>query len=599
MPAAGAGPPPRPVCALPGPVVHAYDRLDGVHEGRNAMASADGTGHACATRRRRTSARLGAEQLEPRRLLTVVLTPHEQLLLELINRARAAPAAEAERLGIDLNAGLAPGTISSAAKQPLAPHPILLEAAGRHAQDMLDRDYFEHDNPEGQDPTARARALGYVGGVGENIAWGGSTGTIDQIAHVVARHDGLFRSSGHRTNLLEPGYREVGPAVRFGRFTTDGRTFNASMVAQGFGFGTTAYLTGVAFSDTVVSDRFYTVGEGLSDIVVTATAPAGTTFTTTTGPSGGYMLPLPAGSFSVVFSRGEEATAAVPVSIAGGRNVKLDFDGMFADGTEPPPPPSPAPFVVQSFVAPAAGAYGVGSRVRVAVVLSAPARVSGRPALPLVVGGRTVFAALAGGNGTSTLHFSYTVGRSLSAAEVRLGTTLRDHARIRATDGTRLPAPLPAGIAGDLLAGVSIDTLAPRATGVVTVPESRAYAAGETLRFVVTFSEPVVVGGAPTLALHVRPGNAAVRRATFTAASPDGRSLAFEYVVHAGDGTPTGRPLRMARTIGGGTIADAAGNAAVRSISLPTTTGIRLTVLPVPTAAGRARAGAGGPAPTT
>lgn len=543
---------------------------------------------------RRAFAPLGAEQLEPRRLLTVVLTPHEQLLLELVNRARAAPAAEAERLGIDLNAGLAPGTISSVPKQPLVPHPILLDAAGRHAQDMLDRDYFEHDNPEGQDPTDRARALGYGGGVGENIAWGGSTGTIDQIAHVGERHDGLFRSSGHRTNLLEPDYREIGPAVRFGRFTTDGRTFNASMVAQGFGFGTTAHLTGVAFSDAVVRDRFYTVGEGLSDIVVTATAPAGTTFTTTTGPSGGYVLPLPAGSFSVVFSRGDDVTAATPVSIAGGRNVKLDFEGVFGDGTEPPPPPPspppPAPFVVESIVPPAAGAYGVGSKVRVAVVLSAPARVSGRPSLPLVVGGRTVFAALAGGNGTDTLHFSYTVGRSLSAAEVRLGTTLRDHARIRATDGTRLPATLPAGIAGDRLDGVSIDTLAPRATGVVTVPESRAYGAGETLRFVVTFSEPVVVGGVPTLALHVRPGNAAVRRAAFVSAGPDGRSLSFDYVVQAGDGVSTGRPLRVGRTIGGGTIADAAGNAAKRSITLPTTAGIRITGLLAPAPVGRARA---------
>lgn len=603
---AGAAPPPRSVRRLPGRYGPAYDRRLGAHEGRNAMGSSQGTGRARAMRRRRDRVPLGAEALETRRLLTVALTGHEQLLLELINRARAAPQAEAERLGIELNAGLAPGTISTAPKQPLAPHPILLEAAGRHAQDMLDRDYFEHDNPEGQDPTDRARALGYAGGVGENIAFGGSTGTIDQIAHVAARHDDLFRSSGHRTNLMEGDYREVGPAIRFGRFTTDGRTFNASMVAQGFGFGTSAHLTGVAFTDTVVRDRFYSVGEGLSDIVVTATATAGTTFTTTTGPSGGYALPLPAGTFSVVFSRGDEATASVAVSIAGGHNVKLDFTGVFGDGAEPPPappppPPPPAPFVVQSIVEPAAGAYGVGAKVRVAVVLSAPARVSGRPGLPLVVGGRTVFASLVGGTGTTTLHFSYTVGRSLSATEVRLGTTLRDHARIRATDGTRLPATLPAGIAGDVLDGVSIDTVAPRTAGVVTVPESRAYAAGETLRFLVTFNEPVVVGGAPTLTLHVRPGTAAARRAGFVAASPDGRSLEFAYVVQAGDGSSAGRPLRMGRTIGGGTIADAAGNAAVRSITLPATAGIRIAGLLPTTAAVRARppALAGAPTPAT
>jgi hypothetical protein len=138
------------------------------------------------------------------------------------------------------------------------------------------------------------------------------------------------------------------------------------MVVENFGIGTRAYLTGVAFTDTVATDRFYTLGEGLADIVVTATTAAGTTFSTTTGPSGGYALPLAGGAYSVVFSRGDEATAAVPVSIAGGRNVKLDFDGVFGDGAEPPPPP-PARFVVESIVAPAAGAYGAGSKVRVAV----------------------------------------------------------------------------------------------------------------------------------------------------------------------------------------------------------------------------------------
>ena len=44
----------------------------------------------------------------------------EQYFLELINRARANPAAEAARLGISLNEGLAGGTITASAKPPLA-----------------------------------------------------------------------------------------------------------------------------------------------------------------------------------------------------------------------------------------------------------------------------------------------------------------------------------------------------------------------------------------------------------------------------------------------------------------------------------------------
>ena len=47
-------------------------------------------------------------------------TAQELLDIALVNRARLDPAAEAALFGIDLNEGLAPGTISAASKQPLA-----------------------------------------------------------------------------------------------------------------------------------------------------------------------------------------------------------------------------------------------------------------------------------------------------------------------------------------------------------------------------------------------------------------------------------------------------------------------------------------------
>ena len=59
----------------------------------------------------------------------------EQLMLELINRARMNPAAEAARQGIDLNQGLAPGTISAAPKQVLAMNDLLV-AVGRQPQQL-------------------------------------------------------------------------------------------------------------------------------------------------------------------------------------------------------------------------------------------------------------------------------------------------------------------------------------------------------------------------------------------------------------------------------------------------------------------------------
>ena len=79
------------------------------------------------------------EFLEVRALLTAVqLTDQEQLLLELINRARANPDAEVARLAIGLNDGLQPGTITSQPKQPLVPDQILVNVARAHSQDMLD-----------------------------------------------------------------------------------------------------------------------------------------------------------------------------------------------------------------------------------------------------------------------------------------------------------------------------------------------------------------------------------------------------------------------------------------------------------------------------
>ena len=74
---------------------------------------------------------LQIETLESRRLLTVSMSDYEQLLLELVNQARADPLAEVARNWrvSDLNQGLSAGTISTAPKQPLAAVQSLVNAA--------------------------------------------------------------------------------------------------------------------------------------------------------------------------------------------------------------------------------------------------------------------------------------------------------------------------------------------------------------------------------------------------------------------------------------------------------------------------------------
>src|SRR6478735_4975947 len=86
---------------------------------------------------------LPIEPLEPRRLFTAVSPSNlQQYMVELINRARANPTAEAARYGISLNEGLPAGTISTAPKQPLAINRYLTDGARTHSQWMIDTDTF-------------------------------------------------------------------------------------------------------------------------------------------------------------------------------------------------------------------------------------------------------------------------------------------------------------------------------------------------------------------------------------------------------------------------------------------------------------------------
>jgi len=92
--------------------------------------------------------------------------------------------------------------------QPMWVDERLEAAAGRHARDQAARNYFSHTNPDGCDPTCRAKRAGYPVGTGENLFAGPPTA-----AETV---DGWMRSAGHRINILDPEYRTVGSATALG-----------------------------------------------------------------------------------------------------------------------------------------------------------------------------------------------------------------------------------------------------------------------------------------------------------------------------------------------------------------------------------------------
>ncbi len=259
------------------------------------------------------------------------LSVYEQLMLELVNRARLNPAAEAARDGISLNSGLRSGTLSSAARQALAPNDLLNAAAASHSAWMLARDVFSHTGSGGSDPGDRMDAAGYnftgSWSWGENIAWVGTTGTLDLEASAIRLHVNLFRSALHRVNILNDGFQEVGLGIEQGGFRSGGVTYNAAMATQDFArSGTGIFITGVAITEGD-GDHFYDIGEGRSGILATVSNTGGVLGSDSTGTAGGYAVRVAAGTVDLTFSGGDLA-ASVSVTVeAGSKNAKVDLEG--------------------------------------------------------------------------------------------------------------------------------------------------------------------------------------------------------------------------------------------------------------------------------
>ena len=107
----------------------------------------------------------------------------------------------------------------------LCVHADLTEAARSHSQDMLDRDYSSHTSPDGETVKERLERFGYTFSgyssytYGENIYHGyGSSGGPDSC------FDWWMTSSGHRANILNKDFRDVGIGVRKGTYKSQDET---------------------------------------------------------------------------------------------------------------------------------------------------------------------------------------------------------------------------------------------------------------------------------------------------------------------------------------------------------------------------------------
>ncbi len=88
----------------------------------------------------------------------------------------------------------------------------LAAVAKAHSVDMVNKNYFSHNSPNGSTPFDRMKAAGLDYTVaGENLAKGYST--------VFHAHNGLFNSAGHRKNILNAKFKYAGVGIQNHTYT--------------------------------------------------------------------------------------------------------------------------------------------------------------------------------------------------------------------------------------------------------------------------------------------------------------------------------------------------------------------------------------------
>lgn len=268
-------------------------------------------------------------------------TPQEQLYLELINRARANPAAEGNRLAATTDPAVAAAYkyfgvnltllrsqfATLPAKPPLSFNPLLLAAARSHSQDMFAHAFQDHNGSDGSTPASRlqpylAGATGYswgenifayaqsafYGHAGLEVDWGGTPAT-----------GGMQSPPYHRQNI-HGDFREIGIGVVEG---TNG-SVGPQVVTEDFGSrsDTKPFLTGVVYRD-LNGNGFYDAGEGIGGVSVVV---KNATYSAVSASAGGYSVPVPGdGSYTVTFSGAGITPASQTVTVSGGANLKLDY----------------------------------------------------------------------------------------------------------------------------------------------------------------------------------------------------------------------------------------------------------------------------------
>jgi uncharacterized protein YkwD len=101
-------------------------------------------------------------------------------------------------------------------RTPLRSHGELAVVAGSYARAMVDYSFFGHDSPNGSTFVDRIKRTTYLTrtagwAIGENLAWGEV-----ELASPAEIVDAWMRSPGHKRNIIDTRYVEIGIGVVYG-----------------------------------------------------------------------------------------------------------------------------------------------------------------------------------------------------------------------------------------------------------------------------------------------------------------------------------------------------------------------------------------------
>ncbi|MBN8249836.1 MAG: hypothetical protein J0L84_20635, partial [Verrucomicrobia bacterium] len=270
-------------------------------------------------------------------------TDEEQQYVELVNRARANPQAEVERLltstDSDVRNALSFFKVDLALARsqfadirpapPVSIHPQLTAAARVHCNDMFQNEFQGHVGTDGSSVGTRVTRAGYRwNGVAENVF-----SYAQSVIHGHAGFEidwgegegGMQTPPGHRNTIHNKAFREIGVGVIQGSKGPVG----PQLVVQEFAYHTalTPFITGVVYYD-LNGNQAYDPGEGIGGVKVSV---GGSSRTGLSARSGGYSVPVIGnGAYSVTFEVPGMGAVSRLANVVDNENVKVDLVPAYA-----------------------------------------------------------------------------------------------------------------------------------------------------------------------------------------------------------------------------------------------------------------------------